>query len=232
MKKITDAYSFQKNFSSNVTHELRSPLASLKGNIEVALRKERTQEEYVEFLEIGNKETDRVISLLDDLYLLANSNFKTLSLFREQVDLNELINSIIEKHNSTCPEKKLTTLPRDNGPINSLCDVNLIWKVFENLIENALKYTVDYQTIHIEIIKTPKGLLLKFENQSSNLTAMDVEKLGEPFCRGPNAELSDVSGTGLGLNIIKYIIHSHSGETRIYMPEKDHFIVELTLPIH
>src|SRR3990172_7085223 len=107
MEQISDFFTFQETFSSNVTHELRSPLASLKGNLEVTLRKDRETEEYKEILQLGLKEVDRIINLLNNLNLLASSKFKPLDLFTDSVDISKVIDELVGTYTPILQAKRI-----------------------------------------------------------------------------------------------------------------------------
>jgi signal transduction histidine kinase len=109
MEQISDFFTFQETFSSNVTHELRSPLASLKGNLEVTLRKDRGTEEYKEILNLSLKEVDRIINLLNNLNLLASSKSKPLDLFTDIVVVSNLVTDVIRSYTPVLKAKKIRT---------------------------------------------------------------------------------------------------------------------------
>ena len=106
MEQVSDFFTFQETFSSNVTHELRSPLASLKGNLEVTLRKDRETEEYKDIINLSLKEVDRIINLLNNLNLLASSKFKPLDLFKDSVDISKVIDELVRAYTPVFTGKK------------------------------------------------------------------------------------------------------------------------------
>ena len=141
MEQISDFFTFQETFSSNVTHELRSPLASLKGNLEVTLRKDRETEEYKEILQLGLKEVDRIIDLLNNLNMLASSKFKPLELFTDSVDLSKVVDELLRTYTPILRAKKIKLDANKIVKATCLCDEALIRRTIENLIDNAVKYT-------------------------------------------------------------------------------------------
>lgn len=230
MAPITEAFRFQENFSSNVTHELHSPLTSLKGNLEVALRKQRKPEDYREFIELGLKETNRVIALLQDLYLLASSNFKNLSLMKEQVPLAELVAEIHLELKPRLDAKSLS-LEFDQGQdLEVFCDPGLFARALGNLLDNAVKYSVEGSVIELSAEKDGSYTRLVCSNQSKATTGMNAEDLLTPFSRGRNSEAFQASGKGLGLNIINYIVLSHQGKFKLSLDPNGRFSAKLTLP--
>jgi signal transduction histidine kinase len=126
MKKISDFFTFQETFSSNVTHELRSPLASLKGNLEVTLRKERSIEDYKDTLHLSLREVNRIIGLLNNLYLLASSKFKPLDLFKNEVDIKKIAVSVARTYAAAMAELGITFTLSGSDAARCYCDQSLI----------------------------------------------------------------------------------------------------------
>ena len=230
MRPITEAFRFQENFSSNVTHELHSPLTSLKGNLEVSLRKPRSPEEYREFISLGLQEANRIISLLQDLYLLASSNFKSLSLVKEALDLDLLLGDTLKDIATRLEAKSLTVFHRWEPGFTLFCDPHLFGRAFVNLLDNAVKYSVEGSEIRLEAENIGNLAKLTLTNQSRYLKGEDPKKLLTPFYRGRNTESFQSAGKGLGLNITNYIVLSHGGKLRIQLEESGKFAVEITLP--
>jgi signal transduction histidine kinase len=229
MARIAEFFTFQETFSSNVTHELRSPLASLKGNIEVTLRKERTTEEYRETLNLSLKEVDRIISLLNNLYLLASSKFKPLDLFKNETDIAKIVVDVSKAYEPAMAERGIRfTLAEAPGAV-CLCDEALIRRTVENLLDNAVKYTPDDGSITMELDKDVKKVSLTITNTCKDLEKEDLKHIFDPFYRGRNIKAS-VEGKGLGLYISRYIIRSHGGDLKVNNTYGNLFSITLTIP--
>ncbi|MDH5559612.1 MAG: HAMP domain-containing histidine kinase [Deltaproteobacteria bacterium] len=231
MIPITEAFRFQENFSSNVSHELQTPLASLKGNLEVALRNPRKVEEYREVIRLGLKETNRIIALSQDLYLLASSSFKSLSLFHEEVDLKDLFEDIKLNFLHKIEAKQMSLKDHEIHSAPCLCDAVLIQRTLENLMDNAIKYCPEKGEITVSIKRHKDEWQIRFDNPCEIISQIEANKLTNPFVRGSNAEASEVEGKGLGLNIVKYIVRSHKGSVKINISEDHIFSIMILLPI-
>jgi signal transduction histidine kinase len=230
MKPIEEVFTFQENFSSNVTHELKSPLASLKGNIEVALRKERTAEEYRAALRLGLRETDRIINLLNNLSLLASSKFRPLELLREPSRLKLIIDDVLIHFGSMIQTKKLAVDASRLEDIECLCDESLTRRAIENLIDNAVKYTPDGGTIRISLFQEQKDAVIRIENSCASLGVDNTDDYFQPFYRGEDVRASDVEGKGLGLYIARYIVRSHGGDISLKATDSGTCLVEVRQP--
>ena len=215
MKPISDVFEFQENFSSNVTHELRSPLASLKGNLEVALRKERNADEYMQTLRLGLKEVDRIIELINNLYMLASSKFKPLEIVSKEANITAILEETMVSCKTRIDEKNIIVDATGVSAVKCNCDESLMRRALYNLVDNAVKYTPVAGTIKLELTKGDNGMSLSISNTCESINRDEIVKLFEPFYRGENALSSNVEGKGLGLYIARYIVRSHGGDVTI-----------------
>jgi signal transduction histidine kinase len=230
LKPAVDVCTFQEHFLSNITHELRSPLSSMRGNLEVSLRRDRTTEEYKDFLSIILKETNRIIDLLRNMHILASSKLRPLELTKKRIDLKMIIQELINSYMPEIRNRKITLEIAEISDAICSCDEGLIKVVITNLIENAVKYTPEGGVIKIGAFKDHRKIYLKIENTSRGLRKEEIRFLFEPFYRGESIVKSNIEGQGLGLYIARYIILSHHGDIRIDMPDKDYFAVTVSFP--
>jgi signal transduction histidine kinase len=231
MEKIADFFTFQETFSSNVTHELRSPLASLKGNIEVTLRKERTADEYKETLALSLREVDRIIALLNNLYLLASSKFKLLDLFKNEADIAKIIREVARSYEGSMASRAITFTLQEASDMTCHCDEALVRRTIENLIDNAVKYTPDNGSISLKAEKNQKKMSLTITNTCKGIVKEELKHIFDPFYRGRATKDSNIEGKGLGLYISRYIIRSHGGDIRVKNSSGNLFSLTVTLPL-
>ncbi len=231
MEKIADFFTFQETFSSNVTHELRSPLASLKGNIEVTLRKERTADEYKETLALSLREVDRIIALLNNLYLLASSKFKLLDLFKNEADISKIIREVARSYEGIVTARGITLALPEAPDMTCHCDEALVRRTIENLIDNAVKYTPDNGSISMNAEKDQKKMSLTITNTCKGFAKEELKHIFDPFYRGRTTKKSNIEGKGLGLYISRYIVRSHGGDIRVNNPSGNLFSLTVTLPL-
>ncbi len=231
MEKIADFFTFQETFSSNVTHELRSPLASLKGNIEVTLRKERTADQYKETLALSLREVDRIIALLNNLYLLASSKFKLLDLFKNEADISKIIREVARSYEGSMADRGITLALPETSDMTCHCDEALVRRTIENLIDNAVKYTPDNGSISMNAEKDLKKMTLTITNTCKGIAKEELKHIFDPFYRGNTTKKSNIEGKGLGLYISRYIVRSHGGDIRVNIPSGNLFSLTVTLPL-
>jgi len=232
MKPIADVFTFQETFSSNVSHELRSPLASLQGNFEVALRRPREADEYREALTVGLKETGRIITMLNNLTLLASSKFRPLELLKRPVDIKPLIDSAAAamRHDAAAYADISVTVEVEGTELLCNCDEILVRRVIENLVSNAVKYAARPGCIHLKAALGSEGVIFRITNTCAELTDDDMLHVFDPFFRGGNAPESGAQGHGIGLYVSRHIIASHGGEMRAEMGADGSFSVWFSIP--
>jgi len=231
MKKISDFFTFQETFSSNVTHELRSPLASLKGNLEVTLRKERSVKDYKDTLHLSLREVDRIIGLLNNLYLLASSKFKPLDLFKNEVDIVKLVASVAKNYAAAMADQGITFTFSESDAAPCPCDEALMRRTIENLLDNAVKYTPASGSISMGVQKDDKKIAMTITNTCKTLDRSDLKHIFEPFYRGRNTKDARIEGKGLGLYISRYIIRSHGGDIKVNNTYGNLFSLTVTIPL-
>lgn len=231
MEKISDFFTFQETFSSNVTHELRSPLASLKGNLEVTLRKERSIGDYKDTLQLSLREVDRIIGLLNNLYLLASSKFKPLDLFKNEVDIVKVLASVAKTYTMAMADRGINFTLTESDAILCRCDETLIRRTIENLLDNAVKYTPAGGSISIEALSDEGGISITITNTCRTLDRSELKHIFDPFYRGRDTRIAKIEGNGLGLYISRYIIRSHGGDIKLNNTYGNLFSLTVTIPL-
>ena len=230
MGPVASAMDYQETFSEAVSHELMTPLTSLKGNMEVTLRKPREAMEYKTSLGEALEDTDRIISLLNNLKLLSSTKFTSLELFQEEVDLGDILRQAFQPNLERLEEKKVVLDLESIGQLECFCDRTLIKRTLENLVENATKYTPPGGKIALTGEKKGKKVVLTCQNTCVNLNHEDRESLFRPFQRGDNTSQNRIEGKGLGLFVSRHIARAHQGDLVIADSEPNLFRITLTLP--
>ena len=229
MKPISDIFTFQETFLSNVSHELQSPLASMKGNSEVILRKERSAGEYREVIESGLKETDRIINLLHNFSLLASSKLKPLDLSQKKADLDGILRELVVSCTPALNSKQISLNMTDISGVSCVCDEDLIRGTMENLLDNAVKYTPNGGSIMVSLSRKKGKIFFTISNTCEPIEKKELENLFEPYYRGKQSHLQ-AEGKGLGLYIVNYIVRSHGGDITLNKTDSRVFSLTVRLP--
>jgi hypothetical protein len=231
MKPALEVCEFQENFMANISHEMRSPLSAIRGNLEVALRRERPPDEYKEVIKSSLKETDRAIDLVKNMHLLASSKLKPLELFKDHVDLKMIVSDLVNTYGSQADSRGIVLELAHITDVICMCDESLIKRAVENVIDNALKYTPEGGVIKITAFKDSRNGYLTVENTCRDLGKEEIHSLFEPFYRGKVRFSKIIEGQGLGLYIARHIVRSHNGEITINVTDDKVFSVTISLPL-
>lgn len=211
------------DFVANVSHELRTPLTVIKGYIET-LEEEFTedQEKAKRFLQIANKNTDRLINIVNDLLLLSEIEKKPelsefdLSETFETTELKSVIRSSVESLKAKIESKGITLrIEPEDEPILCRGDIFLLEQLFINLIDNAVKYTPDRGRVKVAISKSNFHASVVVEDTGIGIAKEHLPRLFERFYRVDKAHSRKVGGTGLGLSIVKHIVKLHGGSVEV-----------------
>jgi len=238
-----------RQFSTDASHELKTPLTILKGEVEVALRKERGPHEYEQILKSNLEEVNRMSQIVEDLLLLSKADSGEILLNREDMNLTEVLNEVVAQVNVLAKSKNLRIeTANHHEEMNIFADPLRIRELFLNLIENGIKYTEEGGSIHILLTKDtwpqdgnlssqPQGekadlVKIVVSDTGIGIAKEDQERIFDRFFRVDKARSRDQGGSGLGLSICKWIVQAHQGEIKVEseLGKGSSFIVKL--PIH
>jgi len=221
----------QKNFILSITHELRSPLASARLQMETLSLRELNREKQQEIIQGAMGDIDRLNTLVENILLAARIEDSTFRIHRETIDMRELILGILPKEKFEQRDHRKITLDLPEGILVSV-DRFSFPSILLNLYENAVKYSSPGSGIHIRLVQENKTVCLSVTDEGVGVKEEDKELIFKKFFRAGNEETRSTKGTGLGLYIAKYLSVLHGGDLRI----RDNFpkgsIFEFTLPAH
>lgn len=231
LDRLEQSFGNQKMFVSNVAHELRTPLAALITELEVALlRKQRTSEEYkaviVQALDDANKLKHLITGLLD----LAKANYDFSQITTETLRLDELLldarETVLKANNSYSVELIFDQYAEDDSMITVRGNEYLLKTAFVNLIENNCKYSDDNASL-VLISFFDRNAIVRFSDTGIGIPADEIDKVFTPFYRGTNS--ARTKGQGIGMTLTQKIILLHNGTitVRSHAGEGTTFIVEI-----
>jgi signal transduction histidine kinase len=200
----------RRELVANVSHDLRTPLASLQGYIETLLLKEGqlTAEEQRRFLEIASKHSERLGKLVDELFELAKLDAKVTPLHVEPFSMAELVQDVVQKFQLRA-EQAGVTLAADFDPALPLVqgDIALMERVLENLIENAIRYTPADGSVTVSLRPQDGKLVVRVIDTGTGIAEESLPFIFDRFWRGEAS--TPRGGAGLGLAIAKRILELH-----------------------
>jgi signal transduction histidine kinase len=220
--KMDEAVLSQRRFLADASHEMRSPITIMKGNIEIALRRERDLAEYRRVLASNLEEINRLEYLLKDLMFLARTDSNQLIVNFAPVMLDELLQTVCDALLPISLKKEITlSLDVDYDPegyvING--DADRLRQLFTNLVENALRYTPAGGKVDVELGKVSGVCRVDVKDTGIGIPAPELPKIFERFYRVDKARARESGGTGLGLCICKWIVDAHEGDISIESTE-------------
>ena len=218
LEDIHSSLEGHKRFTSDVAHEIRSPLTSLIGNTEVTLRRKRTTEEYEELLRNNLVDMVRLSRIIDNILFLTKVDNNILELRKQHFDLNQFLRNIMDRFRFKA-ERSVVTLSEQCGeqPIELFGDMNLLEQAFSNLIDNAIKYTPRGGRVSIVSTKDESLIRVTISDTGVGIPEDEIPHIFNRFYRGEKEHIR-VVGTGLGLSITQWIINANSG--KIYVKSK------------
>ncbi|MDD5259141.1 MAG: ATP-binding protein [bacterium] len=223
----------RKEFISNVSHELKTPLTSIKGFIETLLAGAlEDKNNNRRFLSIIQEHADRLGKLINDILELSKLESKEIRLEFQPSDLREIIKKTVETFTPQLVKSKVTCSINIKDPLPQVqADQDKITQVLINLIDNAIKFNKENGSIMITAELQPDSLKVSIKDTGIGLPAADLPRIFERFYRVDKARSRDLGGTGLGLSIVKHIIEAHHGQVGIESIQERGSTFWFTLPI-
>ena len=232
ISRLDQSFRQIKQFSSDASHELKTPLTILKGEVEVMLRKERTPQEYQQTLKSNLEEINRMSQIVEDLLILSKTDTGEIRLNKEDISLTGILNEVVAQMDMLAKSKNLYLSTSNHyQDIHIFGDALRIRELFINLIENGIKYTEGGGSIHIGLekeselsvgnqsdwMKREKGKFAKIivSDTGIGIAKEDREKIFDRFFRVDKARSREQGGSGLGLSICKWIVEAHQGEIKV-----------------
>lgn len=207
----------RKEFVANVSHELKTPITTIKSYAETLLDNNLEDRELIfKFISVINKESDRMTALIRDLLQLSHIDFKKEKWNYENTDIKFIINETSEKLKMFAEEKKQqisTLLPE--YPLSAYVDRSKTEQVITNILSNSIKYTQNGGHIEIKAEKIGSNILIKIKDDGIGIPEKDIPHIFERFYRVDKGRSRAQGGTGLGLSIAQNIINEHRGEIKV-----------------
>ena len=211
--RIHSAFESQRRFTADASHELKSPLTAMRGEIEIALRRPREAEEYASVLGSTLEEVMRLSKLTEDLLTLARSDAGALAPQVEAADAAEIAARMVDRLRPHAEAKGIDLVLDAPESLLALLDQGLLGQCVWNLTDNALKFADQGGHVRVAISECSGELILEVEDDGPGLGDLDTSSLFERFFRADEARARDpaTAGTGLGLAIVKVSAEAHGG---------------------
>ena len=230
LDRIESGFEKISQFSSDVSHELKTPLASIKGMIEVELSNNRTIEDYKETMIRVLEECNWLISIINDLLLLTRIEAEKEERRFKKINITKLIGEICELLSLIAEENSVKIIFKEEKAIYINGDSDKLKRMILNLISNAVKYNKHDGFIKIRIKENSDIVIIEVEDSGIGIKKENIEKVFERFYREDKIRTTKKSGSGLGLSIADTIVKFHNGKIIIESEEGEGTIIKVELP--
>jgi len=212
----------RRQFVSNASHELKTPLSSIKLLCDSVLSMETMDEEYVrEFMGDINGEVDRLTKIINRLLSLTKLDINYEELELKVTDINEMAQRIVKSIMPVALDKSIKIHLFTDNEVLAMVDREKFWQVLYNITDNAVKYTPEGGTVSLYVFSEGDYVRIEVIDNGIGIPADQIDKIFDRFYRVDKARSRESGGTGLGLSIVKDVVDSHNGEIIVDSKEND-----------
>ena len=230
ISRLRDSFQRINQFSIDVSHELKTPLTILKGETEVALRKERDAEGYKGILKSNLEEIDRMAEIIDDLLLLSKAESKEIQLNVSDVSTRDLIADVCVDMKIFADNKGIDLILKDLEDIKIKGDELKLRRMLVNVVENGIKYTAPGGKVEISSFANNGFVQIDVKDNGVGIPDEDKKFIFDRFYRGDKSRKRE-SGSGLGLSISKWIAEMHKGMIEVKSQPSEGSLFSIKLPV-
>ncbi len=229
LNQLQTAYERQSRFVGDAAHQLRTPLAALQGQLDVAKRRPRSTEDYQKTLEVLSEQTSELVLMVESLLRMARSEEGVNLSQREIICLDEWMKVYLCRWDHH--ERRNDLVLHSGSKVRVLTSQTLLTQILDNLLTNAFKYSPAGGPILIETTQNSGQAVLSVTDQGIGISAKEKETIFEPFYRSPEVRRSGFSGTGLGLSVAARIAEVLEGQLTCNSEWGRGSTFQLTLPV-
>ena len=220
-KRVSEAEARQKSklkkqMTSNIAHELRTPVTSIRGYLETLIAcPDMKPEKKQEFIEKAYNQTLRLSELITDMALISKMEERSAKFQKEDIDLFDISNEVFEEFGERIVANRVKVENMLEPGTVLTGNKTLVYTIIRNLVENSLKYAGNDITIHLECYSSiEKFCYLTYYDTGEGVPQEHLEQIFERFYRIEEGRTRDVGGSGLGLSIVKNAVKFHGGDIR------------------
>jgi signal transduction histidine kinase len=233
-ERLVEADRLKDEFVALISHDLRTPLTSIIGYVELALDDDAEaplDDERHGYLEIVARSSQRLLRLVDDLLFVARLRTGRLDLNPAPVDLGEIAAQTVDEMRPRAEQKTLSLVFDAREPVPLEADRGRIFQLLDNIVSNAIKFTPEGGRIEVSVTRTPDGGCLEIRDNGIGIGAAEAERVFDQFFRARAAVKSQIPGTGLGLFIARAIAEAHGGTISASPRDGGGTVFRIDLPI-
>lgn len=231
--KLEKSFRQVKRFTADASHELKTPLTILRGEVEVGLKKKRGLKEYQRILASNLEEISRMSRIVEDLLTLSRADMGELTMEREEIELSTLAREVWEDLQMMAKKKRVQLKFMDDGFTRVEGDPLFLRQLILNITENGLKYTPAGGEVALKVKgDRDQGVVRLFVSDTGvGIPQKDLKRVFDRFFRVDTARSRETGGTGLGLSICQWIAHAHEGQIAVESTVGKGSTFTVTLPM-
>lgn len=221
----------RKEFVANVSHELKTPITTIKSYTETLMIEDLDEENRKKFLSVIDEECDRMSRLVRDLLQLSNIDYKKTKWNKKILCINEIIENTLSKLKIMADDKNIKLIFENEIDFYTYADKDGLEQVFQNIVSNSIKYTEENGWVKIKVYKGENLINIDIEDNGIGIPNKDKDRIFDRFYRVEKGRSRDLGGTGLGLSIAKEIVEAFGGEIQIESQLNIGTTVKIKLPL-
>ena len=230
MERLGLSFHQIQQFSIDASHELRTPVTAIRGQLEVALFTAESKEQYREAIETALQDVERLGQILNSLLLLAQAESGQLVLQKSQQDLSEIVNELVSQFRPVADEKQIRLRAICPGSVLAEVDRAQFGRLVNSLLGNAVKYTQTCGTVDVILSEDGGEVYLTVADDGPGIAPVHLPHIFERFYRVRDGDRDDNKGIGLGLAFVAWIVKAHRGRLNVTSQPGHGAIFEVTLP--
>lgn len=211
LDRLEQSFEIQRRFTSDASHELRSPLSRLRTELEVTLRRPRETTEYEETLRSCLEEVERLTLLVEELLTLARLDADQQREPAEPILLNNVIEETVRRLEPIAQERRIDMVCEVSPPVTARISQEAASLVLANLLDNAMKFSPSGGRVSIRLASGDSEAIITVCDQGPGIRIDELPQVFERFYRGTDARANGTPGVGLGLALAQTIVHAHRG---------------------
>jgi signal transduction histidine kinase len=230
LARLQESFERQRRFTGDASHQLRTPLAAMLGQVEVALRRGRSPEEYRRVLSLVQGQAIHLHGIVEMLLFLARADAEARSPDLETIALAGWLGVHLQSWSGHARARDLRVELASEGPVLVQAHAPLLGQLVDNLLENACKYSEPGTPVTLRVRGDQDGVILTVEDEGCGIPADDLPRVFEPFYRSAQARRLGLGGVGLGLAVARRVAVAFGGSLSAHHREKQGTRLELRLP--
>lgn len=226
--KLEEVNKYRRDFTANITHELKTPLTSINGFAEMIASGVVSKEDTIKFAHIINKEGNRLLVLIDSILNLSNIEIEQPNF--ESVNIKDVFSDIYQPL-KVIADKSNIKIFFEIENLTILSDRRMLKDLLYNIVNNSIKYNKENGSVFLYIYKEKNNCIIKIEDTGIGISESDLNKIFDRFYIVEKSRNKNNSGTGLGLAIVKHIVSAHKGSIDIDSEIDKGTKIKIKLPI-